>query len=544
MSRPSLAVLLNTISGAQASPPAADGAAAVAPQTPPVHGRIDDEGLEDESADPGDGFPELEEPEQDEQEVEQVQGTAPTWQGRLNELNDNPPSATPEEIAGLNTSRAILGHLLASQPVDEQAVEDGLARLGDKIDRIARDHPRRASLAKAKEGWLKKPEPQDDYRKQLDAIPLPVGKVSEGQLRYLQELRQLILDLIERGEDPGPTLRTLRRAVVEIPRNFAREKEFIFRAIKIPKPEGMTRQQGIELEKLRCQIDKCIEAGENPEPWLEGMEARVKEMARVNARRQEFEARLDAIRDPLLATDKQIAVLNERRAEVREAIAAGQASEPLLMSLEAHVRDLPAVNAGQVVYRQQLDRLQDPPNLTSRQTVELQDQRNAILALLDEGSNPSRLIDALRLRIEAIADANAKRATNQGRLERIADAGGNWQKRLERQGVSPMLMAQPLAMRGVVLDAFEAGIDPTPQLDELEEMVKNLPEVSSKRQEWQAALKAIPTPSGLSQDKLADWEELRWKTQQQIDAGLDPEDNLRRLREQADGEKSTRRGST
>ncbi|HEV3445755.1 MAG TPA: hypothetical protein VG099_14015, partial [Gemmataceae bacterium] len=67
-------------------------------------------------------------------------------------------------------------------------------------------------------------------------------------------------------------------------------------------------------------------------------------------------------------------------------------------------------------------------------------------------------------------------------------------------------------------------------LNRLKQEVDSFDKINSDRQKWEEELKAIPIPSGLPQDQLTNWEELRQLTRIQIDEATNPADTLKRLR--------------
>jgi hypothetical protein len=374
---------------------------------------------------------------------------------------------------------------------------------------------------------------RQEFQGQLDDLSWPEG-LPPDRLANLVAMRDGIVSLIDNGMNPETAIKELKTQVEEIKANKSREGAFISRLARIPSPKGKTVPQAVELEELRTRINKAIEAGENPEALLNDLESRARQMEAVNAGREEFQKRLAAIprpRGPLNEAQKKLD--KELREEIVKAIDGSVNPEGLLAALEKYVGEVETVNQRRVTFDRELASLRDPPGRSERQAAALNELRTQITSDLDKGIDPGERLTHLRGYLEDMAGAIERRQKDVSRLERIADAQGQWRERLEGQGANPKQLARILRLRRHIEMVLEEDRDATKLVDQLDKEVNGFVKINRDRQKWEEELKAITIPAGMPQDQLVAWEELRLETRMEIDDGTDPAANLKKLRQLA-----------
>jgi hypothetical protein len=374
---------------------------------------------------------------------------------------------------------------------------------------------------------------REEFEKELDALTLPEG-LSEDGLAMLTALRNNVVQCIDGGISPRSSLDDLRRGIEEVHAIRAREKEYLARLEKVPSPEGKTEPQAAELEELATGIAKAIKAGDNPEHLLTRLENRVREMESVNARRDELQTRLAAIpKAAAMPPGPHIARHKQMRVEIEEAIQKGMNPDELLAKLEEDVSGVAKVIAERQKLKRQLELVEDPPGLSARQAYELNELRTRVRAEIEQNIDPSSSLAELQGRVKEVGEVVVRVRNDRDRLKRIADEQGAWLTPLQQQKANAKQLARLLRLRREIEYILEADGDAGRLLDRLENEVSNFREINDIRRKWAEELKAIPEPSGLPEDELVAWEDLREQTKIFIDEGIDPSSSLKQLRKLA-----------
>lgn len=372
---------------------------------------------------------------------------------------------------------------------------------------------------------------EDACISRLARIPSPKG-ITTPQAKELEEMRTAINKAVDAGEDARPMLDRLEARVREVEQVNAGRDEFQNRLAGIAKPAGMTVEQAAEIEERATGINQAIDAGKDPEPLLDQLQARIREMEQINARHPEFVERFARLPKPQgTHTPAQVKLQRELRDKIQKAIATGNDPGPNFAKFEEYIERIERVNAQREEFEKQLDALRDPPGRTESQASQLRELRKQVSTDLDEGKEPEKSLAALRSYIKEVRESIERPQKQKLRLEAVADAQGKWLERLEARGATAKQLARLLRLRRHIEYLFEEGGDPEAFLARLEKEVNNFDQVNADRKRWEAELKAIALPADLPPDKLALAEDLRLEAMIEIEEGFEPVERMRQLRE-------------
>jgi hypothetical protein len=368
-----------------------------------------------------------------------------------------------------------------------------------------------------------------EFESSLDAIKLPAKPVvNDQQLDELTKLQQSIRDMIAEGTNPQAALIALRLRVAQILTVNANHEQYLKQMTDMAAPESKLNDKQIrELENVRHEILKLVDAGQNPEAMLDGLEERIKVIDKANENAEkniasvtQFEAKLEAHGS---LTDKQKVALHDECAELRVLIESGHDPKDQIDKLTDRLKEMETIKAGRAAYEDRLKKLADPTDATPKQAAFLASQRAVIRTLLDDEDKDARpFLDTLENAIWLMEQNNTKARENKEELAKLVDPAD----------ATPKQLADLLRQRNDIETAFDEGGSVEHAIKDLGNRIDEINAVNAKRKEYEAELAAIRTPQEIDEDKRALIETLRIQVREMIEQGNKPDSVLADLRQQ------------